>query len=347
MTNKLIATIKNIQHYYEIESSHLLYIDKQYNLRCISKDNFKEIWYFGNVYNFFINKEYVVCGIVGNEKTAILNLNNGTKVSEFDFDLNIKGKRTELYYYGSTYRNNEPVILRFDLSKNELAGIFPSLFGIRTIIDDTYYLAVQKKRILNKKLIENDTTLWQFDIGQFGTYKDKKFINKEPEVRQREINRVYYHNNKIIVTLSRAIIALNPENGELIWKIDFENYHPVDLLFDGDIAYSGRLIYFAIIDIEKGIKLFEKDFDPAYRFEIEGFKLSQIGYIGLTLHENNLWFTHEDKGHQFLLKANPQNGDILDGMLLETTLSTHPPIFDENRMYILDQEGNLYIYERG
>jgi len=345
MTNKLIATIKNIQHYYEIDSSYLLYIDKKDNLRCISKDNFKEIWYFENCYNFFINKEYVVCGMVGNEKTTILNLNDGTKVKEFDFDLNIKGKRTELYYYGSTYRNNEPVILKFDLSKNELAGIFPSLFGIGTLLNDIHYLTDKKGKILFKKNIENDTTLWQFDISQFGTYKDKKiFTDKEPEVRQREINRVYYHNNKIIVTLSRAIIALNPVNGELIWKIDFDNYDPVTLLFDGNIAYSGRLIYFAIIDIEKGIKLFEKDFDPSYRFEIEGFKLSQIRYIGLTLHENHLWFTHEDKGHQFLLKADPRNGNIVDGMLLETKLPTHPPQFDENRMYILDQEGNLYVY---
>ena len=210
------------------------------------------------------------------------------------------------------------------------------------------YVFTRKTQIITCKNIENDTTLWQFDIAQFGTYKDKKiFADKEQEVRQREINRVYYHNNKIIVTLSRAIIALNPENGELIWKIDFDNYDPVNLLFDGNTAYSGRLIYFAIIDIEKGMNFFEKKFDPAYRFEVDGFKLSQIRYIGLIIHENYLWFTHEDKGYQFLLKANPQTGDIVDGMMLETKHSTFPPLFDENRMYILDQEGGLYIYERG
>lgn len=223
--------------------------------------------------------------------------------------------------------------------KDIVLGAVPFLF-----LDK--YVFTRKAQIITCKNIESDTTLWQFDISQFGTYKDKKiFTDKDPEVRQREINRVYYYNNKIIITLSRAIIALNPDNGELLWKIDFENYDPVNLLFDGNIAYLGRLIYFAIIDIEKGIKLFEKDFDPAYRFEVEGFKLSQIRYIGLTLHENHLWFTHEDKGHQFLLKANPQNGDIINGMLLETKLSTYPPLFDENRMYLLDQEGVLWIYE--
>ena len=346
MISKLLATIKNVQHYYELENTYLLYVDKKDNLRCILKENFKEIWHFENVYNFFINKEYVVCGVVGNEKTILLNLNDGTKIREFDFDLNIRGKRTESYYYGSTYRNNEPVILKYDLNKNELAGIFPSLYGIGTLLNDNYYLTDKEGKILFKKNIENDVSLWHFDITQFGPYRESKiFANQEPKWRQREINRVYYHNNKIIVTLSRAIIALNPDNGELLWKIDFENYDPVNLLFDGNIAYSGRLIYFAIIDIEKGIKLFEKDFDPAYRFEVEGFKLSQIRYIGLTLHENHLWFTHEDKGHQFLLKANPQNGDIINGMLLETKLSTYPPLFDENRMYLLDQEGVLWIYE--
>jgi len=347
MKNKLISIIKNIRHYYKIENLYLLYVDKQNNLNCLSKNDFIEKWHIENIYNFFINNEYVVCGIVGNKKTILLKLDNGIKIKEFDFDLNIEGKKTESYYYGSTRRNDESIILKFDLIKNELAGIFPSILGIRTIIDNTHYLAVQQKKNLTKRNIEDGTILWQFDTTQFGSYKEKKiFKDKEPEVRQREINRVYFYNNKIIVTLSRAIIALNPETGQLLWKTDIKEFNPYDIVFNGDTGYIGDGLNYIVIDTEQGQIINKREFDHTLRVSIEGHSLSHILYTGLTLYDNYLWFTYGTGGNRFLLKANPENGDIIDGMLLETKASTHPPVFDENRMYLLDQNGNLFIYER-
>lgn len=227
------------------------------------------------------------------------------------------------------------------IKKDFILGGVPFLF-----LDK--YVFTRKTPIITCKNIETDATLWQFDISQFGPYKDKKiFADKEPEVRQREINRVYYHNNKIIVTLSRAIIALNPETGLLLWKIDLKEFNPYDIVFNGNIGYVGDGLYYVVVDIEKGQIVYEREFDHTLKVNIAGNSLSHILYNGLTFYDNYLWFTYGTGGNRFLLKANPQNGDIVDGMLLETKHSTYPPLFDENRMYILDQEGNLYIYEMG
>ncbi|MEY1638197.1 hypothetical protein [Tenuifilum osseticum] len=224
------------------------------------------------------------------------------------------------------------------VKKDIVLGAVPFLFLNK-------YIFTRKAQIITCKNIENDSTLWQFDISQFGTYKDKKiFADKEPEVRQREINRVYYHNNKIIVTLSRAIIALNPETRQLLWKIDIKEFNPYDIIFNGSIGYVGDGLYYVVIDIENGQKIYEREFDHTLRVNIEGYSLSYILYNGLTLYDNYIWFTYGTDGKRFLLKADPRNGNIVDGMLLETRLPTHPPQFDENRMYILDQEGNLYVY---
>jgi len=294
--------------------------------------------------DFATCKEWIVFDSDDNDRTIVVNRESKelywTLNNRFAFGVNLLNDK---FLLGNSRRKSFII----DILSKEVKEYEKEDYSFVLIRGDDVICRNKLKTILSCRSICSDLLkVWHFDITQFGPYRESKiFANQEPKWRQREINRVYYHNNKIIVTLSRAIIALNPDNGELLWKIDFENYDPVNLLFDGNIAYLGRLIYFAIIDIEKGIKLFEKDFDPAYRFEVEGFKLSQIRYIGLTLHENHLWFTHEDKGHQFLLKANPQNGDIINGMLLETKLSTYPPLFDENRMYLLDQEGVLWIYE--
>jgi outer membrane protein assembly factor BamB len=345
MIKKLAGTIKDIQHYFKIEGSYLLYVDKQFNLKCVSKDDLKEIWNFEGVYNFFLNTKYVVCGIIGNEQTVILNLYSGKKVNKYDFDLNIKGTLTESCYYGSTFRNGEPVILKFDLAKNDLAGIFPSLLGIRTIIDDMFYLSVQKKRILTKRIIENDSVNWKFDITQFGTYKENKiFADQEVDEKQREIKRVYYQKGKVIITLSRAIIALDPMSGKLLWKIDFEDYNPIDIIFDDNKAYLGDIAYY-VIDIDKGEVILKSRFDE--NIEIEGDKIRWVtSGSGLVLHQGFLWCVFGENKRCYLAKINPVSGKLLDAMSLDTQApSAKPPVFNENRVYILDQDGELFIYE--
>jgi len=212
-------------------------------------------------------------------------------------------------------------------------------------INHIYLFGNDEKNLLTGINLENGELVWQFDISQYGPYKEWDFIRKIWQERRREINKVYYYRGKIIVTLSRAIIALHPDNGKLLWKIDFENYNPVDLLFDEEKAYVGRLVYYSVVDVDKGEKVFEREYDPKFRYEVEGYSLSQIVYHGLSLYKGYLWFTHEDKGRQFLLKADPATGDILEGRLLETNYSSGPPIFYGNRMYLRDQVGDLYVYE--
>lgn len=311
-----------------------------YKLLELSKLNFQVQWSSEEeTLLFSANNKYVIF-TNGKKATFILDVENKTIYVKIPFVFSFNDHTCSFKILAGTTRKGICVYKFYENNFYEHGCDF-----VVNLVIEERILCLNKKKNILILLNSSFSTLWQFDISQFGTYKVRDYIKKVYEERQREINRVYYHSNKIIVTLSRAIIALNPDDGKLLWKVDFENYDPVNLIFDGNIAYSGRLIYFAIIDIEKGIKLFERDFDPSYRFEILGYKLSQIRYIGLTLHNNFLWFTHEDKGHQFLLKAQPENGDIVDGMLLETKYSTDAPLFDGNRMYILDQEGTLYVYE--
>src|ERR1035437_8452133 len=194
MNYSLLKKIKDVQHYYEFDNSNLLYVNKQNILKCITKYDFKEMWNINDIYNFFINRNCVIAGKVGNEKNLLLNLKDGSIIKKFEFDLNIMGKRTENYYYGSMRKNDISIILKYDLQNNELAGIYNSMRGIRTIVDDNFYLGVQEMKVINKIAIDNAKALWQFDITQFGSYMQKSiFANGKPEEKQRKINRVYFH----------------------------------------------------------------------------------------------------------------------------------------------------------
>jgi outer membrane protein assembly factor BamB len=275
----------------------------------------------------------------------------------YDFNGNLiySHQDSDLYDYEKINFEFKTLWKKVDETKNEVLyyifDIQKQDFVRKDIMVQNAPVFLLKDRLITRgvkelKCYETDSfsETWQFDITQFGTYKENKiFADREPEERQREIYRVYYHQDKIIASISRAVIALNPQNGELIWKIDFEGHEPIDLIFDKDVCYGGQW-RFTIIDIRNGVKILESDYDRD--IEIEGNKISRVSSgSGLVLYNKFLWCTFSEHKNRFLAKLNPENGKIIDAMKLDTTASTRPPVFDENRVYILDQDGELFIYE--
>jgi outer membrane protein assembly factor BamB len=341
---KLIRIIQDLRNKPIIHRDEIYFIDKKkQELVVLDKVTFKHAFQIGDkVISFHILHDHILCYGLN-----IYNL-KGEKVFSGDAQYSFEN----LYYNNLSLwklvdNENESVSYHiFDIfqksfvKQNFTLGAIPFLF-----FEDRVY--TRKTHIITCKNIYNGSILWQFDIAQFGAFIDKKiFADKEPEARLREINCVYYQNNKIIITLSRAIIALNPETGQLAWKIDIKEFNPYYIVFDGNFGDVGDGLYYVVIDIEKGQIVYEREFDHTLTVNIEGHNLSHILYNGLVLHNNYLWFTYGMNGKQFLLKANQHNGDILDGMLLKTKLSTYPPLFDDDRMYILDTDGVLFIYEQ-
>ncbi|NJK96356.1 MAG: hypothetical protein HC905_16880 [Bacteroidales bacterium] len=239
---------------------------------------------------------------------------------------------------------NEVLYYIFDIKKHDFVRKDIKVQNVPVILLNDKLITRGMKEL---KCYETDffSETWQFDVTQFCTYKENKiFADQEPEEKQREIYRVYYHQDKIIASISRAVIALNPQNGELLWKIDFEDYNPVEIVFDGNIGYVGDVAYY-VIDIEKGEIILKSRFDE--NIEIEGNKISRVSSgSGLVLYNGFLWCTFSEHKNRFLAKLNPENGKIIDAMKLDATASTRPPVFDENRVYILDQDGELFVYEK-
>jgi len=240
---------------------------------------------------------------------------------------------------------NEPVtVIVVDIINKKVNVYEDTGKSADLLIGDKVVCIDEKDSTITLCSLEGLEMQWRFDITQFGPYKEWDFIKKEWEERRREVNRLYFYRGKIIVTLSRAIIALEPQTGKLLWKIDFEDINPIELVFDEDVAYLGELLHLFKIDIEKG-KILYHNYNPSYSVEVNGYKLTQITYHGLTLYKNYLWLARNMKGREFLFKINPNDGLIVEGMLLDTNYPCETPIFQDNRMYIQDQVGDMYVYE--
>jgi len=341
MKMKLIHKITGLRSLPKIYGKYLFYIDKKSEeLFGVDVNTFKA--------NLHIQEKLYSITII-NDKLLSYGLNIYTLEGEklysggTNYSYEVNYKNLTLW---KTVDNEKEIALYhiFDIENMDFKKKNIDLVGVPyAFIEKNIF--TQSKFSIACQDIEKCEVIWQFDITQFGPYKEWDFIKKVWKERRRKVNRIYFYRGKLIVTLSRAIIALEPQTGKLLWKIDFENCDPVNLVFDEDKAYLGRLINFYVLDIDEGNIIYERPYDPKYRFEVAGYQLSQIVYHGLALHDGYIWFTHGSNGRQFLLKANPANGEILEGMLLDTNYSTGMPIFQDNRMYIRDQVGDLYVYE--
>lgn len=327
----------------KITSDTLFYKSQKqdYKLHEITKNTFEIKWRsLERVTYYSVNEKYVFFNSQ-NKETWVIKKDHRELYYKIPLALSFNDKTSSSYLFVG---NSKKGICILDYSSN----------SYREYETDDSVVVVEGYKVFcinsrNDKVIAYDnlfSTLWQFDITQFGTYKERKiFADKEPDDRQREIKRIYYQQDKIIVSLSGAVIALSPETGKLLWKIDFEDYTPVEIVFDGNTGYVGERLYFAIIDIEKGIKKFESEFDHDIEIEDRIIRWVNSG-SGLVFHKDFLWCVFNEKGNNYLVKLNPNNGKLIEGMRLETQApSTRPPVFDKNRMYILDQEGFLFIYE--
>ena len=202
---------------------------------------------------------------------------------------------------------------------------------------------------LNSITTLNDSdgsVLWQFDISQLGPYYDDIRLDIPPQECKREIDKIYYHNDIVIVTFSRGIIALQPQTGELLWKILFDDRYTDNLIFDGNIVYSGCGFCYTVIDIEKGKVLYANDQQTKETVNIGGKELLKkwMPYRSFCLRKGFIWSYMRYDACYYLEKLEPATGQVVDGCALPIGLS-QDPVFIGNTIYMRDMEGNLNIFE--
>lgn len=335
------ARFRQKSFFHKTRGSHYKLVERDY-------ENLSIVWESQcyNVSDYEINSSYLIFDSDDINSTVILTLESKVEILNLKFKFSFDDRLiNSKYLVGNSQKKGINIL---DIQSKSFFTIPKEDFSAYLLVDSNVICINKSKDLIaSRDIISGNLFLkWQYSTLLLGTYKEKKiFAHKEPEEKQREIKRIYYHQDKIIVSLSSAIIALNPETGELLWQVDFNEYTPVDLVFDGNIAYVGVRLYYAVIDIDKGEMIFESEFDQD--IEIEGNKISWVNSgSGLVLHQDYLWCVFNENGYCYLVKLNPESGKFIEGMKLATQApSTKPPVFDDNRIYILDQNGILFIYE--
>jgi len=292
-----------------------------------------------DINDYAINNNWLVLDTDTNNYTTIFNVKN--KEQYFSFQnrfafgeelLNCK------YLLGNSRKQTYSVNL-----ETKKVREYPKEDYLFYVLKDNYVLCENKNRnIISCRDVENNLKLvWLLDISQFGTYYD--IIRGECK---KKIYNTYLYKDKIIVAISRAVIALDFKTGELIWKLDINDENPMALLIQDSTAYMSVGVHYKVIDLEKGELVFERK-TPEIQYEDKKliYNNDNPGSI-INWHDNKIWSLFNWDAQRYLASFTPETLELQSIQPVPIYDQHRQPVFDGNRLYVLEDSGTLNIFEK-
>ena len=346
-------TINNVIAYvneYYINSKGLF--NAQSNECLLEISGQQELYPFG--------KDHLMSREIVYGDSAIININ--------DLIIVINNYRIEAqnYPYFSFYEvDDKPQEGIYDFEKKEILFEATSWLG-RSIIDK-YIFRDFKKKIACRK-IDSDSILWEFPLSVFGKFK-YKYSEEEKDYEVEQFIGIY--NNILWVYLNaRELIGIDVETGKLKYRfLGIEKKNAVGIV-ENYLDNEDYYIFYGAdfkLDTEKGVifglkadRFFEIDLNKEsiipYLFglqnKIEKAGLNKNDISGDTFLQDNLLYFCSINDLRFgVLDINTKeiiyvSEPIAVGERDDSFTQLKDLKVSENKVYILDSNHTLHIYER-
>lgn len=349
---RYIGKIKNVIHNYTFIDDMLIIIRKSNNQKYIELydrglvllDSIKD----NTAYDFHIYNEMLIFTSQDDKNsytTKILN-KKFTSLEKMPFTLHLKGEQNNnfLFCYATVVDNEVYINLNLDtlqiVNTVEInIGLYSSetgyYYGVDKYLFDKYISVNKFDGILAVYKFPN-ILLWQADVSQIGSYKDYDGEHLG------EIKEILNTDDKVIVLTPLKTIAFNLHTGNIVWQAKLDTWQGFGLLQDGYL-YTSSNAYINKINVSTGEILYQKRAEPV---ELGGKKLF-MPLSRFVWHDGHLWSVM-DTDPILLLKIDPTTGEYSNVInLKELGITRHcdPPKFHNDRMYILDHDHTLYIFE--
>jgi len=326
---------------FDIVNNKLLY---SYHQQLYFDD---EIIYNGNPTSFktFKSTAFIIDNF---EKLIVLNLKNKNK-KEFDF---IKGisliinENDIIYgYYSDDYTAQYRT--RINLETNEKKWTIESYFGNGEILENYLYASCTNNRICKIDLDNPEHPIWQFNLNQFGTYRQAG-----DDLAYEVVQFIGIWQNLILVQLTNArLIALDINTGELLQDIEINKTNPLTGVFY-DTYIKMHLVDDKIIWLTNQtlIHINLISFTPEIIKEYYSLpKENQWRFMHNTYHNGKIYFT-ADYAWQYVTPSyvgvmEAQTGNVLWSEQLKNTggLPEAPKVTDD-KLYIRTNNKELHIF---
>lgn len=320
--------VEGVKGYY-LSGKYLLTIEQLSNddrlFRFVDTNNLEELWQskidFKSLYiTYETNHSFL--GYESNQKIFDLNKKDGA--------LRIKGIKfvPEAQFNGRIYgrytnESGDKFVSRLDIQTLEIENLITGLYRLIGASSGKVLLVTPGKGIISCLDIEVKSILWEFDV------------------KCRISGAVYTVRDQVIIgTSDHKFSSLNSKTGEILWQSEGVPY----LKPYGEILYGLDVLGYTEIDPKTGKIIKQINLEDQYK--VLGIQNSAASY---TVVEDYIYFNDVRKAKVGILEK--ATGNIIwtfklpvkDGV---TIPASNVPQVHENRMYVLDSEGTLHVFEK-
>lgn len=230
-------------------------------------------------------------------------------------------------------------IVRYNYKDFRLEQLFNYQIG-RDALGIDGRLIFSEKNFFARKVfcIDQDTgqEQWTLDVNEF----DKAFIN-EKEIKSKIEGSLFAYDNSIIVPVSgNKLLRINCVTGQVIWKS--ENINPL-LKLDANILINVSNSYYREISPDTGETLVEYEMKSEY----EKHDFTVTGPLGVfTVTDTYIFIVHAMGYKMGCINRSTGKIDWSTAVGDGKVTLPHAPIFYKDKLYVLDDEGTLHVYDR-
>jgi hypothetical protein len=161
--------------------------------------------------------------------------------------------------------------------------------------------------------------------------------------KKGEIRAMKIYNDNVIIVSTLGYMSINIATGKINWAT--KGYADV-IEIVGNVGYVSTNHSLSKVNLNTGEHTgYGWDYNGLPGFEFKGYNFKAIGY-GVVYHDGLLYYAVHDSGESFIIGINPHDG-IYEWILhIKEAHQIDTLKFHNNRMYIRDNENNLFVYEK-
>ncbi|MHC0445630.1 hypothetical protein ACWA1F_09465 [Flavobacterium sp. 3-218] len=296
------------------------------------KDSFKEF----TAYDFELFKDHI---ILTNQKAILsysLDLNDSFyNLNTLDYILHIKGERFNSKYicYGEV--DHLEYYLLIDLKTNKILKKMPVTLGfgfVQLFVSEDLIVSYRSTKGLIGVFTLDNKEIWKLNINTIF------YTGNESEIKQLKV-----YKNAIIVASNNGISSIDITTGKVNWTT---KTYALTIEIVDNIGYVCSSLSLYKINLDDGTMFdYGRENASLPNFDYKGKTYWASGYE-VVYHDGLLWYRVYDSGKSFVIAINPHDGYYELINHIEDADKIKSIRFNNNRMYLLDIEGVLHIYEK-
>tara|TARA_R110000868_G_scaffold174660_1_gene411447 strand:+ start:931 stop:1944 length:1014 start_codon:yes stop_codon:yes gene_type:complete len=329
------ANIRKISSQLILIEDKIFYIDDENNF-CIDG----EIFLKGNYSISYSIKNKIALLDENNFKTILINAINN-KIENLDYVLILLNDTNGIFLSNENKKWN---IIRVIKKNSEIINNKFDLNLINKVLDNNTFLS-KKENNLSCHQLENAEKLWRLDVSKLGEYLHLKGTEHE-ELRAGTVHELYNYNTILVALLRNdTIIGIDSATGAVLWQ------KPLFLFISRPVELNDKLYHIITgVDVKNMLQV----------YDLATGKLEREVEITHPVLKENTFFTKRFINDTYIALTATKTGEILVinhktaivenyaklPNLKEKIPIDNIPQVHQNKVYQLDGEGTLHIFEK-